>query len=408
MSSDNGFLSQDEIDALLNGGGSSSESSASSTSDEVESNIIESSVQPKQHQSISDIEIDLLGEIGNISMGSASTALSTILGQQVNITTPKVEVTSLGELRGTFHIPNIALEVKYISGIVGGNLLVMKLPDAAVIADLMMGNDGTNVGDKTDLSELEVSAVSEAMNQMIGSAATSMATMFAREVNISPPTSKIWSDGAGPLAESISEDEEIIRVSFRLTIGELVDSTIMQVLPIATAKKIVSIMMGQEEVEEKKEEPKQATAQPQHQAQPQQQPQYMSQPEPQLQPKPAETYYYEQQYAPPQPTVNVHQASFQPLRPVAVHDAPKNIDLILDVPLEISVVLGKSKMSIKDVLALGTGSLVELDKLAEEPVEIYVNGKKVAYGEVVVVDENFGVRIVSIVSSEERVKSLKG
>lgn len=397
MSSDNGFLSQDEIDALLNGGGSSQSEENSSSEGNAESEIPKVEEQAKKSDSITDIEIDLLGEIGNISMGSASTALSTIIGQQVNITTPEVTVTTLRELRDTFHVPNIALEVKYTSGIIGGNLLVMKIPDAAVIADLMMGKDGKLDEGKADLSELEVSAVSEAMNQMIGSAATSMATMFAREVNISPPTSKIWADLTSPLADSISEDEEIIKVSFRMAIGDLVDSTIMQILPIRTAKKIVSIMMGQEEIEEKKETPK------------------IAEPQQEVQPKPAEMYYHEpeqvtqytQQYA-PQPPINVHQASFQPLNEVAVHDAPKNIDLILDVPLEISVVLGKAKMTIKDVLSLGTGSLVELDKLAEEPVEIHVNGKKVAYGEVVVVDENFGVRIINIVSSEERVKTLKG
>ncbi|MEA4828329.1 flagellar motor switch phosphatase FliY [Clostridium sp. JNZ J1-5] len=399
MSSDNGFLSQDEIDALLNGGGSSQSEENSSSEGNAESEIPKVEEQAKKNDSITDIEIDLLGEIGNISMGSASTALSTIIGQQVNITTPEVTVTTLRELRDTFHVPNIALEVKYTSGIVGGNLLVMKISDAAVIADLMMGKDGKLDEGKADLSELEVSAVSEAMNQMIGSAATSMATMFAREVNISPPTSKIWADLTSPLADSISEDEEIIKVSFKMAIGDLVDSTIMQILPIRTAKKIVSIMMGQEEIEEKKETPKIAGPQPQQE----------------VQPKPAEIYnnepeqvtQYTQQYA-PQPPINVHQASFQPLSQVAVHDAPKNIDLILDVPLEISVVLGKAKMTIKDVLSLGTGSLVELDKLAEEPVEIHVNGKKVAYGEVVVVDENFGVRIINIVSSEERVKTLKG
>ncbi|KOA21054.1 flagellar motor switch protein FliN [Clostridium homopropionicum DSM 5847] len=407
MSSDNGFLSQDEIDALLNGGGSSEppkEPSEPSSGGSTDNKISESKEKPKvEHASISDIEIDLLGEIGNISMGSASTALSTILGQPVNITTPTVEVTTLNEMRDSFDIPNIALEVKYISGIIGGNLLVMKMTDAAVIADLMMGKDGKGVEEKKELSELEISAVSEAMNQMIGSAATSMATMFAREVNISPPTSKIWEDITSPLAEGISEYEDIIKVSFRMTIGDLVDSTIMQVLPIATAKKIVSIMMGQEEPEVKQPGPKQQAAAPtQIQAQAP-----VNAPQPQVQPKPAEMYYEPAYTAPIQP-VNVQQASFQPLQQMAVHEGPKNIDLILDVPLEISVVLGKAKLSIKDVLALGTGSLIELDKLAEEPVEIHVNGKKVAYGEVVVVDENFGVRIVNIVSSEDRVKSLKG
>lgn len=409
--SDNGFLSQDEIDALLNGGGSSEppkEPSEPSSGGSTDNKVSESKEKPKmEHASISDIEIDLLGEIGNISMGSASTALSTILGQPVNITTPTVEVTTLNEMRDTFDVPNIALEVKYISGIMGGNLLVMKMTDAAVIADLMMGKDGKGIEEKKELSELEISAVSEAMNQMIGSAATSMATMFAREVNISPPTSKIWEDITSPLAEGISEYEDIIKVSFRMTIGDLVDSTIMQILPISTAKKIVSIMMGQEEPEVKKPEPK-----PQAAAPTQSQPQApvsspMQAPQPQVQPKPPEMYCEPVYTAPVQP-VNVQQASFQPLQQMSVQDGPKNIDLILDVPLEISVVLGKAKLSIKDVLALGTGSLIELDKLAEEPVEIHVNGKKVAYGEVVVVDENFGVRIVNIVSSEDRVKSLKG
>lgn len=392
MSSDNGFLSQDEIDALLNGGSNSVFDEEPSENPSIENNA--GNTPDSGENMISDIEVDLLGEIGNISMGSASTALSTIIGHQVNITTPQVKITTLNELRATFEVPNIALEVKYTSGIVGGNLLVMKITDAAVIANLMMGGDG-KIEAAASLSEIEESAVSEAMNQMIGSAATSMATMFAREVNISPPTQ--------PLAEGITEDEAIVQVSFKMTIGDLVDSKIMQFLPIKTAKKIVGIMMGQEN-----EEQQQAVPQPSQVQQEAPTQQYYE--EPQVQPKPVETYRYEQPAVsvPPQPQVSVQQANFQPLEEVAVNHTPHNIDLILDVPLEISVVLGRTKKSIKEVLNLGTGSLIELDKLAEEPVEILVNGKKVAYGEVVVVDENFGVRIVNIVSSEERVKSLKG
>jgi flagellar motor switch protein FliN/FliY len=227
----NGFLSQEEIDSLLNGGGLSPE--------------------PPQEEMLSDIEKDLLGEIGNISMGSASTALSTIINQQVNITTPVVTITTLRNLKESFHVPNIALEVEYISGIFGENLLVMKITDAAIIANLMMGGDGNIVS--TELSEIEISAVSEAMNQMIGSAATSMATMFSREVNISPPNSRIWNDSTSKLSDKMDEDESIVQVSFNLTIGNLVDSNIMQLLPIDTAKKIVSIMMGTESAEPVKE-----------------------------------------------------------------------------------------------------------------------------------------------------------
>lgn len=370
----NGFLSQEEIDSLLNGG-----------------MIFD---EPAEKELLTDIEKDLLGEIGNISMGSASTALSQIINQTVNITTPVVSVTSLRKLREDFAVPNIALDVKYTSGISGENLLVMKVTDAGVIANLMMGGDGKV--NTVVLSELEESAVSEAMNQMIGSAATSMATMFAREVNISPPKARLWEDNTTQLSDDINEDEDIIKVSFRLTIGDLVDSNIMQILPVATAKKIVAIMMGQESESVK------AEVKPAPEKKAEQKPVQNKVPEPayvydEIEEKPIERH---------QPPVEVQQASFQPLRDTAVRQTPKNIDLIMDVPLEISVVLGRTKKNIKDILNLGTGSLIELDKLAEEPVEILVNGKRVAYGEVVVVDENFGVRITSIVSNAERVKSL--
>lgn len=372
----NGFLSQEEIDSLLNGGGTTSE--------------------PVQEEILSDIEKDLLGEIGNISMGSASTALSTIINQQVNITTPVVSVTTLKNLKDNFQVPNIALEVKYTSGIMGENLLVMKITDAAVIANLMMGGNG--VAENSELSEIEISAVSEAMNQMIGSAATSMATMFSREVNISPPESRIWSDASSNLSDNINDNENIILVSFRLTIGDLVDSNIMQLLPVETAKKIVSIMMGTENPEVE------TAAEPVRVEEPVR-PQETQTQERVSYEEPQSTYY--QEPVRQQPPVEVQKAAFQPLGSAASSAVPKNIDLILDVPLEISVVLGRTRKNIKDILSLGTGSLIELDKLAEEPVEILVNGKRVAYGEVVVVDENFGVRITSIVSSAERVKSLR-
>lgn len=415
-----GFLSQEEIDSLLNGDGSNSDSGQPPETNE-------GNDKNNSDEILTDIEKDLLGEIGNISMGSASTALSTIISQQVNITTPVVSITTLKELKDNFEVPNVALDVKYISGIAGENLLVMKVTDAAVIANLMMGGDG-KVTNQT-LSEIELSAVSEAMNQMIGSAATSMATMLLREVNISPPTSKIWDNDTDPLTETIKDDENVVEVAFKMTIGDLVDSNIMQILPMETARKMIGIMMGSGEAPKeetaKEEQPKanevvnnetntqSQSPQPSnsgqmeyHEAPPQYQ-----QPQPQYQQAPPQYYEMPPQYqqAPPQyqqPPVEVNKASFQSFGPSRSQDMPKNIDLILDVPLEISVVLGRAKKNIKEILNLGTGSLIELDKLAEEPVEILVNGKKVAYGEVVVVDENFGVRITSIVSNEEKIKSL--
>lgn len=376
----NGFLSQEEIDSLLGGGDDKqSEVEAKDSSNE---------------DVLSDIEKDLLGEIGNISMGSASTALYQLINQKVNITTPVVSSTTLNEIKDGFETPTIVLDVKYISGIVGRNILIIKTEDAAVIADLMMGGDGKP--ETHDLSEMEISAVQESMNQMIGSAATSMATMFSREVNISPPVAKIWRNREDELSSEIPGDEKIVRVNFRMTIGDLVDSNIMQILPIDTAKKIVSIMMGNEvpDTPEVKApvvgEPKTVVQQPQ--------PVYET-PSQQVQSKPIVER--------PAPQVQVHEASFEPLTESSFTGTHKNIDLILDVPLDISVVLGRTKKSIKEILSLGTGSLIELEKLAEEPVEILVNGKKIAFGEVVVVDENFGVRITNIISNAERIKSLK-
>ncbi|WP_208077752.1 MULTISPECIES: flagellar motor switch phosphatase FliY [Clostridium] len=428
MGMSNNFLSQEEINALLSGESTDSEDSN-----------VSSSGSENMEDAITETDKDLLGEIGNISMGSASTALYQLINQQVNITTPVVSVTTLKEIKEGFETPNIVLDIEYIAGIVGRNILIIKTYDGLVISNLMMGGDG-KVTDVHELSELEISAVSEAMNQMIGSAATSMATMFGRKVDISPPTSKVVTDDLVPISDSIPEDQPIVKVSFKMTIGDIVDSNIMQIFPIETAKNIVAIMTGEDsgnkndeqQPEKPKEEPivnKEIHTQPEPQMQ-------QNAPESQIQYEQPQMQMQQQQYAPQQQMqgygqpqmqsymqqpqmygggqvqqyaqpVEVHQAAFEPLTPQNSVPPIKNIDLIMDVPLDISVVLGRTKKSIQDILNLGAGSLIELDKLAEEPVEILVNGKQIALGEVVVVDENFGVRITSIVSNVERLKSLK-
>ena len=397
----NNFLSQEEINALLSGDNNETDDSGK-----------EKVTSKTNENTITEIDKDLLGEIGNISMGSASTALYQLINQQVNITTPVVSVTTLKDIKEGFETPNIVLDIEYIAGIVGRNILIIKTEDGAVISNLMMGGDGKVQGTE-ELSELEISAVSEAMNQMIGSAATSMATMFGRKVDISPPTAKVVTDETTPISNSIPEDELIVKVSFKMTIGDLVDSNIMQIFPIETAKNIVAIMTGEDTgeqvqtpiVEAPSSEPsapilnKEIETQPVNVA-PKEQQYNMS-----------NVQYQQPQYQQPQQQyqqpVEVHQASFEPLIPQNSVPPIKNIDLIMDVPLDISVVLGRTKKSIQDILNLGTGSLIELQKLAEEPVEILVNGKQIALGEVVVVDENFGVRITNIVSNVERIKTLK-
>lgn len=391
---DNSFLSQEEIDALLNGDGGSSE--------------VEPVNEPAKE--LSDLEKDLLGEVGNISMGTAATALSAVVGKPVNITTPTITLSTLNKLKKSFKTPNIVLDVQFVSGIVGGNLFIINIEDSAVIANLMMGGDGV-VEPPSELSELEISAVQEAMNQMIGSAATSMATMFSREVNISPPISSVCDENSEEISTDISAEEEIVNVSFRMTIGDLVDSNIVQILPIATAKKIVSIMMGTEEDAPVSESTKASTevkvvAEPKEIS--------MNNEVVTNEIASKDTYRNENNYSVQgqgivenhEEPVNVKQASFGQLEEIRGAEMPKNIDLILDVPLELSVELGRTKKNIRDILALTRGSLIELNKLAEEPVDIFINGKRIAHGEVVVVDENFGVKITEIASGEDRVKSL--
>ena len=343
------FLSQEEIDSLLKGTGE------------------DSSID-----SLTEIEKDLLGEIGNISMGSASTALYQLINKQVNITTPKVKVTTLKDIKEGFKYPNIILDVEYVSGITGRNLLIMQTTDAAVSANLMMGGDG--IVSTPELSEIEVSAVQEAMNQMIGSAATSMATMFDREVNISPPKSKIWKEMNEKISDSIPEDQEIIEICFDLTIEGLLQSNMMQILPLETAKKIVSIMMGEElvdngeaimdaKVESNVELPENDTTTKTIDSR-------------YNEVAITSTYKENMEKSIKEKPIEVHDASFESLNQGRLGESHRNIDLILDVPLDVSVVLGRTKKSIKDILNLSTGSLIELDKLAEEPVEILVNGKK--------------------------------
>ncbi len=380
---------------------------------------------------LSEIEIDALGEIGNISMGSAATTLSTLLNQKVSITTPKVSVATMNIIQESYPMPYLVVEVGYTIGIDGNNVLAIQASDAAIIADLMMGGDGTNPDQ--GLNEIHMSAVGEAMNQMMGAVATSLSTMFAKKIDISPPIVNLVDFGKEEvITEMAKNTDPIVRVSFRMEVDGLIDSEIMQILPVNVAKDMVESLMGgamggdepapspdtpppPEPVAPPPPPPQAAPPPPQA---PPQQP--YGAPPPQ-QPYPPPQYPPQQPYGPPPPgygyppqmqpnvvtNMPVSPAQFTPLsmEPVQVNEA--NIGLILDVPLQVTVELGRTKKSIKEILELANGSIVELDKLAGEPVEIQVNGQYLAKGEVVVIDENFGVRITEIASPAERAARIK-
>lgn len=373
MENNGSKLSQDEIDALLKGG----------SNDDIEPDTV-----------LSAMEQDAIGEIGNISFGSSATALSTLLNQKVEITTPTVTVIQKSMLNEEFPHPYVAIEVNYTEGFSASNLLVVQQTDAAVIADLMMGGDGTNAD--PSLSEIHLSAVQEAMNQMMGSAATSMSTVFNKKIDISPPRVELLDVKEGEGTDRIPAEEMLVKVSFRLKIGELIDSNIMQLYPITFAKDLIAELTDpaqeEEPVQEEVSAPEPQPAVPQTQSAPAQQ---AAPPKRQAKPKPA---------AP----VNVAPVEFESFsEPQHTTNQLGNLDMLMDIPLSITVELGRTQRSVKEVLELSAGSIIELDKLAGEPVDILVNKRIVAKGEVVVIDENFGVRVTDILSQSERLSNLK-
>ena len=386
-----GFLSQEEIDALLKGGGDSA------TPEPVAAEL-------------SEMEQDALGEIGNISMGSAATTLSVLLGRRVSITTPKVEVITFENIKNNYPLPYLIIEVGYTQGIKVNNILAIREQDSLIIADLMMGGDGTNPS--VELNELSMSAVGEAMNQMMGSVATSMSTMFNKMVDISPPVVNLIDlSNTNNLQNLATADGDLlVKIAFRMEVEGLIDSEIMQILPVDISKEMVDSLMNS--AQDSTPPPPQDLAPQVQQAPPVQAPQavqyaqqpQMQQAQPVMMQQPVQQQYMQN---PNVVNVPVQPVQFAPLTPLGVTGNEGNIGLIMDVPLQVTVELGRTKKLIRDILELSTGSVIELDKLAGEPVDILVNGKLLAKGEVVVIDENFGVRITDIISALERASTIQ-
>lgn len=403
MMSDN-VLSQEEIEALLRGEPVRAEETATSSSDH----------QDYDNQ-LSEMEKDALGEVGNISFGSSATALSSLLGQKVEITTPAISVVDRSMLETEFIHPYVAVQVEYTEGLNGTNLLVIKQSDAAIIADLMLGGDG--LAPNEELNEIHLSAVQEAMNQMMGSAATSMSTVFNKKVDISPPSIDLMNVQNEEGIDNIPQDDLMIKVSFELKVGDLIDSNIMQLFPLQFGKNLVASLMGMG-AEEEAAVTMEAPVRPAPANEPKQQefPQadHSDFGSMQTSPQPSEQPYYEQpvqQQIPQrqqQPPVHVQQARFANFESPSLNQGESNnLNMLLDIPLQVTVELGRTKRSVKEILEMSSGSIIELDKLAGEPVDILVNNRHIAKGEVVVIDENFGVRITDILSQTERLNNLR-
>ena len=478
-----GMLSQDEINALLQGmdlsdtadSGASPETPQDSSSAENTDNGYVKDVAPTvgDEEGLTDVEKDAIGEVANISMGSSATTLYSLVNRKVNITTPVVTLATWKTLLDTYEKPCVFIQIKYTQGLDGTNILVLKEHDVKVITDLMMGGDGTNT--EGELGELHLSAISEAMNQMMGSAATSLSTLLQTVIDISPPESSLFD-----LTE-VKDGKEIspflggtfVKISFRMQIDDLVDSTIMQLYPIDFARKLVETfintqMANIDEVTEKK------PAQPENDTTAQ-----IPAPGTDNQTQMNNTSLNGMNQTGnmgmndmnqmsnmgmndmnqtgsmgmngmnqmgnmgmngmnqmgsmgmngmnqmgnmgmnsmnqmgnmgmnsmnqmgmmgmPGQNVNVQPAQFQSFSNDNMGTTgQENIGLIKDVPLEVTVELGRTTKSISDILDFSPGTIIELDRIAGEPIDVLVNGKFVAKGEVVVIEESFGVRITEII-----------
>lgn len=448
-----GMLSQDEINALLAGMDLSSESDSSEPAAPA-ADVIEDDTEIDESL-LTSVERDAIGEIANISMGSSATTLYSLVNRKVNITTPVVSLAKWSKVVEEYERPCVFIQIRYTAGLDGSNIMVLKEHDVKVITDLMMGGDGSNTDG--ELGELHLSAISEAMNQMMGAAATSMSTMLGKMIDISPPEASLVDlnelKKGGDIAPFL--EDTFVKIAFRMQVDDLVDSTIMQIYPIDFAKSLydtfISMQMPSEPAAPEPEPaPQTVNPQPdmsqmnmgmngqqmdmnmgmngmgqmnmngmqgmsqmnmngmngmgQMNMNGMQGMSQMNMGMPQMgmngmQGMPQMNMGMSQMNMgmPQMQSMNIQPAQFQSFGSNETVAGQENIGLIKDVPLEVTVELGRTKKSISEILDFAPGTIIELDKIAGEPIDVLVNGKFVARGEVVVIEESFGIRVTEII-----------
>ena len=445
------MLSQDEINALLSGmdvsggeadGGTPDSQSAEEapvakvTADNSGGNagtVMGAGSTEIDESLLTSTERDAIGEVANISMGSSATTLYSLVNQKVSITTPTVSLARWDTLIESYERPCVFIQIHYTDGLAGSNILILGEQDVKIITDLMMGGDGTNVDG--ELGELHLSAISEAMNQMMGASATSLSSMLGRMIDISPPEANLIDLTEFKSAKEIAPFLEgtFCKIEFKMQIDSLVDSKILQLYPIDFAKSLydtfISSQLGEEKPAAKTPAPTPTPAAPeavpftpppvaampdmsgayaqqgmqvqgmQVQGMPMQGMQMQGMPMQGMQMQGMQVPGMQMQGIPVQGMPNIQPAQFQSFSANAgqLTSPPENIALIMDVPLEVTVELGRTKKSISDILDFAPGTTIELDKIAGEPIDVLVNGKLVAKGEVVVIEESFGVRVTEII-----------
>lgn len=421
------------------------------------------------------MELDAIGEMMNISLGSSATAVSNMLNHRVDITTPTVSVVSIEDFTLGDLEPAIAVEIKYVSGLDGSNIMLLKRGDVKTIVDILMGTETPD--EEFQLDELTVSAVCEVMNQMMGAASTALSDFLGILVNISTPESYTLDDlDEFKRNHFHSECGMLVVVRFKLGIEDILESEFVNVMSIELTRELLKgfgLTGGRDNKEPEPAQPAapapqpaapeaaaptmdqgmidqlmnpqpaapqaaaptmdqgmidqlmnpQAAApqpaapqaaQPAPQQAPVQQPMPVPQPSPvqqPMQPMPMQQpAYYPQQ----QPVYYQQQPNLIQTNPVNLptfdlserlgEEQAQNLEMIMSVPLQVSVEIGRTTQKVDEILSYSKGTLVVLDKLAGDQVDVFVNGLCVAHGDVVVIDDNFGVRITEVVHQPELFK----
>lgn len=384
---------------------------------------------------LSEMQLDAIGEIMNISMGSAATAVSELLNAKVWITTPKVSVVEASRLNYDRLEPAICVKIEYIKGLSGSNLMILKEDDVQLILNQLMGKPPV-ISPDFEFDELNISAVSEVMNQMMGASSTALSDFLGMSIDISTPTPYILSEINIADLQNYEQTDMVAAINFDLTIDGVIKSEFISVLDINLAATLADrVLGGATSAEAPAPEPQTTPAptpapspveqvapapSPIPQAMPAQQPVQPTAPMPTPQPMPdmyaQQGYYgypgqpnpamYAQPVQPmmqPQPAVNYRNAQlaqFENFEAPLGTEQKENLQLLMDVPLQISVEIGSTRKKIKDILEFSQGTIIELERQAGAPVDVMVNGNLIARGDVVVIDDNFAVRITEIVKSK--------
>lgn len=366
---------------------------------------------------LSPMDVDTIGEVLNISLGSSATTVSTLLDQRVNITTPRVEIIKADEFNFQSMEPAVAVEINYVSGLDGKNIMILKESDVKIIVGLLLQTDYSE--QEFTLDEMSLGAICEVMNQMMGASSTALSQLLNRPINISPPKSFQIENSQQFKEMYFQGQEQVVAVYFRLMIGELINSEFISLMSVELAKKLIASFGFNTEAEEKEpaapgKTPEKEIAAPAPAAPvaPAAAPPAPPAPAPAAAP-PAPPAHAPAPPAPkqpePRPSYEVRNASYKSFdqeEPVLSEEQSSNLNMIMSVPLEITVEIGRTTKKIQEILDFSPGTIVELDKQAGSQVDVFVNGKAVAKGDVVVVDEYFGVRITEISSSSEIMKLL--